>query len=688
LDPVNEMTYDDFDLQIQRRETGYCARVLNSGGGEATIRFELPFSDVELENFYLKVGRPRHGVRGIDTPELALAKSFGRGLFNAVFQGNLKTCFQISQNDARQRGRGLRVKLRLIDVPELADVPWEFLYNSDVNQFLSLSDQTPIVRYLDIPTPTIPFTVDPPLRILTVISSPNDCEKLDVEREWNQLSHAVDTEFARTCLQFERLKGAHYSDLARRLMIERYHVLHFIGHGGFDRRAGEGVLIFEDEKGNASPITGERLRVLLGDHPSLRLVVLNSCEGARSPLTDAFGGIAQSLVQRGIAAVVAMQFEITDKAAITFARDFYDAIAHGRPIDSAVAQARKSIFYQENDIEWGTPVLYLHAPDGRIFDVTKFKAYELKKRREGEERAKRAAAEREKLEAEARSKREAEAHAMREAEGRKKFEAEAREAEARAKREDGSGASSDAHNGPPRPASVTVPQKNKGGKKSQESRSDVVGTERKGRFSGIAKIGIGLAVLGLIVGLWGRFFGADRTVLDGKPPPPVVVDEKLPPHVFANETGDWRPEDGYSWVTGSKTVTWVAGTPSLEYRHLVTGKDVGKWLPDDGYSWIHPLVAGDMTVKWVPGMTSQKHDHIVADDEEGKFRPADGYRWVNDPPPGDWSVRWSPGEISRLHPHVVASSSEGHWNAEQGYEWVNPSNNEDLSVRPSTQAPQ
>jgi hypothetical protein len=73
-----------------------------------------------------------------------------------------------------------------------------------------------------------------------------------------------------------------------------------------------------------------------------------------------------------------MQFEITDEAAITFAQEFYGAVADGYPVDAALAEARKAIFTQGNGLEWGTPVLYLRAPDGRVFDV---------ERRDGEEAA-------------------------------------------------------------------------------------------------------------------------------------------------------------------------------------------------------------------------------------------------------------------------------------------------------------
>jgi hypothetical protein len=97
-------------------------------------------------------------------------------------------------------------------------------------------------------------------------------------------------------------------------------------------------------------------------------VVLNSCEGARASHVDPFSGAASSLVECGIPAVVGMQFEITDEAAITFAGRLYSALVQGFPIDAALAQSRKAIFAAGNDTEFGTPVLFLRTGDARLFE--------------------------------------------------------------------------------------------------------------------------------------------------------------------------------------------------------------------------------------------------------------------------------------------------------------------------------
>jgi tetratricopeptide (TPR) repeat protein len=126
-------------------------------------------------------------------------------------------------------------------------------------------------------------------------------------------------------------------------------------------------------------VPAQFLGTLLHDHRPLRLAVLNACEGARASRADPFAGTAQSLVQQGIPAVIAMQFEVTDEAAICFTREFYSAIAVGYPVDAALAEARKAIFAEVSEIEWGTPVLYMRSPDGLIFEVEKVTEEDRKK---------------------------------------------------------------------------------------------------------------------------------------------------------------------------------------------------------------------------------------------------------------------------------------------------------------------
>ena len=131
------------------------------------------------------------------------------------------------------------------------------------------------------------------------------------------------------------------------------------------------MISFCNAQGKARDFRATDLARLLADYRSLRLVVLNACEGARGSGQDVFSSTASILVQRKLPAVLAMQYAITDRAAIEMARSFYEALADGLPVDTAVSEARKGIsFAVTNTVEWGTPVLFMRAPDGQLFEMT------------------------------------------------------------------------------------------------------------------------------------------------------------------------------------------------------------------------------------------------------------------------------------------------------------------------------
>jgi hypothetical protein len=359
--------FDELKLRIEPSDGGGHRVIANSQVGEAAGAFVLPFNDLELENFVLRVSRPR-GRRGLDSGAIADARRFGGSLFDAIFQRQVRDLYHEALANARGSDRGLRVTLCLSGSPELMDVPWEYLYDSP--SFLSVSAFTPVVRYLDLPRGYRPLRVEPPMRILAVVSSPLDYERLDVERERTKLEGALSGLIAAGAVVVDWLEQPSLSSLLRKLQSDTFHVLHYVGHGGYDVDAQQGVLLFEDANGNGRPTSGDELGTILHDFTSLRLAVLNACEGARTSRTDPFAGVAESLVQRDVPAVIAMQFEITDAAAVVFAEGFYRAIASGAPVDASLAAARLAIFAESSgEIEWGTPVLFMRVSDGRIFDV-------------------------------------------------------------------------------------------------------------------------------------------------------------------------------------------------------------------------------------------------------------------------------------------------------------------------------
>ncbi len=168
-------------------------------------------------------------------------------------------------------------------------------------------------------------------------------------------------------MSVDRLPAPTIRELQRWLRNSEVHVLHFVGHGYFDDRLQDGMLMFSDASGQAAPISSAVLGTHVRDHDPLRLVVLNACQTARGGDADPYSGMAQGLIQQEAAAVVAMQFRISDGAAIVFTGEFYGAVSDGEPLDQAMASARKAMI-ADHGSEWATPVLFLRAGDGRVFD--------------------------------------------------------------------------------------------------------------------------------------------------------------------------------------------------------------------------------------------------------------------------------------------------------------------------------
>lgn len=368
------MDYLDFELELgvgSGRE--YPVAVVHSAAGEAHETMHFPFDELALENRLLALQNAllRSGGmhRQILSSEEQTVQNFGRALFDALFTGEVRSRYAVSRREAFNQGKGLRLKLR-IQPAELAVLPWEFLYDPGQAEYICLSRNTPVVRYLELPQPPQPLTVTPPLRILGMIASPTDLADLNVEREKQRVEKATNSLQANGLVELTWLQGQTWQDLQRAMRRGPWHIFHFIGHGRFNSNTDEGLIALVDEGGKARNLSATHLGRLLTDHSSLRLVVLNSCEGARGSEHDIFSSTAAILVRGGISAVLAMQYEITDRAAIEFSHSFYEALADGMSVDTAVSEARKAISLGvANTVEWGTPVLYMRSPDGALFDL-------------------------------------------------------------------------------------------------------------------------------------------------------------------------------------------------------------------------------------------------------------------------------------------------------------------------------
>ena len=307
----------------------------------------------------------------------AIVKDFGKKLFDFALSGEVLAQLRACQRAAKsQQQAGVRLRLRILD-PELAGLPWEYLYDAQLRDFIALDPNMPLVRYLYHSYAAVPLSVMPPLRILAMVAAPINLQKLDIEREKQHVEQAVAALQRSGRIELIWIEGEGALDLQSALRKGPWHIFHFIGHGDFDLLRDEGYLVLcNPGSKQAEPLYATQLaRLLSAQNHNLRFVLLNACESARGSKNDIFSSTAATLINRDIPAVLAMQYSITDDAATIFAQKLYASIAEGLPIDRSVAEARNALSLADSqNLEWGVPVLHMRSPDGNFFNIAQLSA--------------------------------------------------------------------------------------------------------------------------------------------------------------------------------------------------------------------------------------------------------------------------------------------------------------------------
>ena len=134
-----------------------------------------------------------------------------RSLFNAGVYGAYKASIALTQ----RQGLPLRIVLRT-QVPELAALPWEMMYDTAAGAYLCQRD--PLIRHVSVASPSRPLEVRPPLRVLGMVSAPRDKQRLDVDGEKHRLNTALGGLGAR--VQLKWVQGGSWADLQGELVLE------------------------------------------------------------------------------------------------------------------------------------------------------------------------------------------------------------------------------------------------------------------------------------------------------------------------------------------------------------------------------------------------------------------------------------------------------------------------------------
>lgn len=356
------LVYEDLTLRFGLpRGPGYPVSI-QSPAGNGSGQLEIP-PDIEwpVSSGALRDVGPAPGHRQGGT----LLQDTGDRLFRALFKDRVLNLFERSLGMFQGReDQGLRIRIQLdLEHPEmlrLNALPWEWLYRKDRREFPALVRRRPVVRGLDVPHPERP-AVAGPVRLLLAMSSPSGYPPLDLEKERSLIEEALQRA---PRIELIPLEHATPESLWRRCREEEPHIIHFMGHGSFDRETGHGALLLEDQWGGPRPLSGEVLGDILREHQSLRLAVLNACrtgESAREAGWDPFSGVAAALVMAGLPAVLAMSAPVPDSAAVAFSAAFYRGLTAGDPVEAATTEGRKAIrcLQDQRSPDWSIPILFL-----------------------------------------------------------------------------------------------------------------------------------------------------------------------------------------------------------------------------------------------------------------------------------------------------------------------------------------
>ncbi|MCI5133427.1 MAG: CHAT domain-containing protein, partial [Candidatus Electrothrix sp. EH2] len=164
---------------------------------------------------------------------------------------------------------------------------------------------------------------------------------------------------------------------------QSYDIVHFDGHGVYDRKVGLGALCFEAAQDSNK--LGKRLLELVHAQDlaaelrayGVPLMVLDACQTAKAEL-DPGSSVAAKLLEEGVGSVVAMSHTVLVETARCFVAAFYQALAKGKRVGDAMLAAQAELFGDRfrgrkmgaGNLElqdWFVPVLYQDRDDPQLF---------------------------------------------------------------------------------------------------------------------------------------------------------------------------------------------------------------------------------------------------------------------------------------------------------------------------------
>jgi len=262
----------------------------------------------------------------------------------------------------------------------LLSLPWELIHDKRGFLFQG-ANAVRVRRTLPSRDSHAAVATKPPLKVLLVSPRPEDesARYIDHRASARPLVEALSKlgELA----EFKLLIPPTFAALEQELKRDKYHVVHFDGHGVYDRKYGLGELCFENpedsgkiEKRRSHSVPADKIAAVVRDH-RVPLFFLDACQTAKAD-ADPSASVAGKLLESGVASVAAMSHSVLVETTRRFVSEFYPALLSGKRVGQAMLAGQRAlkantfrgkVFTGELHLQdWFVPVLFQEEQDPQL----------------------------------------------------------------------------------------------------------------------------------------------------------------------------------------------------------------------------------------------------------------------------------------------------------------------------------
>jgi CHAT domain-containing protein/FixJ family two-component response regulator len=289
-------------------------------------------------------------------------KDIGKELWTDIFDNH----FLVGRAYATATAKSSILALIFAGRDEFLRLPLEFMFSN--NDYLVL--QHPVTRFVSGVVPKrAPLSPDKlaltnKLRIL-LIASNTEPPIFGVDREIEDLRKFFESQ-SFVDVTIIPTEQATYNRVRKEIGKPNYDIIHYAGHGQFEKDSPEQSKLYfwskENKQGSIEVMSASELKIHL-ENSQARLLYLSACYGTATAdvellLDDDFLGLADAAVKAGVPSVIGYRWPVSDIGAKNLATKFYESLFEQGNPQVALLNARRDVAgLNRDDPAWLSPIM-------------------------------------------------------------------------------------------------------------------------------------------------------------------------------------------------------------------------------------------------------------------------------------------------------------------------------------------